>query len=386
MAARIRARSSLIVVLHAFVIALAFAPIQSARATLLFEAPREVEFRLDRPRLTSSIDLLQPLRDVAHDRLGPFRLYTTGSFGRWAREPRSPLVWNPDGTIDALSPSLGGFGGGAPPSLFDEDGPLEITLPVRQPWPTRYDFRFGPTFETTGLGLETDGFAGVFRLPPVEPVVDWRCRRKPVLVLRSGGESDRFDLVRCDGSVAPEALDRLSILARPHDAERPGDLLPEEPLSDSWALHREWTPGVRIVHPRLVWALQKIADAFPRKPIVLYSGYRPLAEVNDGTGHKSQHAGGRALDISVHKISSEELFRVCTKLRGIGCGFYPNHKFVHIDVRRAGAGEAFFIDGSEPGQPANYLTDYPGLVEDGKLIKKSASTPPSPRAATGANP
>ncbi|NUP06357.1 MAG: DUF882 domain-containing protein [Polyangiaceae bacterium] len=344
---------------------------------LLEQPPREVEFRLDVPRRLASVDLLQTLREVEHDRLGPMRLYTTGRFGTWIREPRWSLAWNP----------LADGGEAGPPALtFESEIPIDFDLtgeqaepiPFEVPeldivrerkWMSRFDFGVRPSFDTTGFGLKTDGFSNVFRFPSLKPVVDWRCRRKPVQILRSGGEGDRFDLVRCDGSVAPEALDRLSILARPPEVARPGDVLPDEPAAEAWSSRREWTNGVRVVHPRLVWALQQIADAFPRKAVVLYSGYRPLAEVNDGSGHRSFHADGRALDIAVHKVSNDDLFRVCTKLKGIGCGFYPNHKFVHIDVRRAGPGEAFFIDGSNPGEPAKYLTDYPGLVESGKLIK-----------------
>jgi len=169
--------------------------------------------------------------------------------------------------------------------------------------------------------------------------------------------------------MAPEALDRLSILARPADIERPIGLLPDEPDPVAWEKSREWTPGVRVLHPRLVWALQQIADAFPYKAILLFSGYRPLAEVNDSSGHKSLHASGRALDIAVHKIDNEELMRVCSKLRGIGCGFYPHNKFVHIDVRRAEPGDAIWVDSSNPGEPAKYELDYPGLIERGRLIK-----------------
>ncbi|MBK6518306.1 MAG: DUF882 domain-containing protein [Polyangiaceae bacterium] len=360
-------------------LALAFAAGGPASAQMLLEQPpREIEFRLDRPRTTHAIDLLQPLRDAGNDRLGPVRLYTSGPYGRWVREPAHALSWAPTAAIDAQASIL------SPPAardawlaseIFDlgsDDhaslGP-ELSLLSQRAFMSRYDFGISPAFDSTGFGLTTDGFAGVFRLPPLKPVVDWRCRRKPVQIMRSGGESDRFDLVRCDGSVAPEALDRLSILARPPEVARPGDLLPDEPAPDAWSARREWTAGVRMTHPRLVWALQQLADAFPRKPIILYSGYRPSAEVNDGSGHKSLHADGRALDITVHRVDNEELFRACTKLKGIGCGFYPKHRFVHIDVRRAGPGESFFIDGSEPGEPAKYLSDYPGLVQGGKLVR-----------------
>lgn len=345
----------------------AFGPTHArADGQLLAQPPREVEFRLglDVPHALS-VDLLRNMRDVNLDRIGPVRLYTNGPWGRWTKQARVSLSWKLDGhATDESSEPVSASGADALPS--PEGAPLHVVKD--RAWMSRYDFGIAPSFDTTGFGLSTDGFDSVFRLPPMKPVVDWRCRRRPTLVMRSGGESESFDFVHCDGSVAPEALDKLSILARPPEAARPGDLLPDEPVESAWNARREWIDGVRLVHPRLLWALQQLSDAFPHKAILLHSGYRPRAEVNDGSGHRSLHADGRALDIAIYRVSNEELFKACTKLRGIGCGFYPNNKFVHIDVRRAEAGEAFFIDESQPGEPAKYVDEYPGLVQKGKLV------------------
>lgn len=346
--------------------AIAIATFGAARAhadgQLLAQPPREVEFRLglDVPP-TLSVDLLRNMRDVNLDRIGPLRLYTNGPWGRWTKQARVSLSWKLEGasTDEGQIATL-------PPADAYELPPLHVVKD--RAWMSRYAFGIAPSFDTTGFGLSTDGFDNIFRLPPMKPVVDWRCRRKPTLVMRAGGESESFDLVHCDGSIAPEALDRLSILARPPEAARPGDLLPDEPVESAWNAKREWIDGVRLVHPRLLWALQQLSDAFPHKAVLLHSGYRPRAEVNDGSGHRSLHADGRALDIAIYRVSNEELFKACTRLRGIGCGFYPNNKFVHIDVRRAEAGEAFFIDASQPGEPAKYVDEYPGLVESGKLL------------------
>ena len=85
-------------------------------------------------------------------------------------------------------------------------------------------------------------------------------------------------------------------------------------------------------------------------------GYRPFAEVNDGSGHKSTHGEGRALDISILRVPNEKLFEVCRELKDVACGFYPNSKFVHLGVRRAHTGKTFWIDESMPGEPANRQT------------------------------
>lgn len=344
----------------------------SAQGTLLLEQPpREIVFRLESAPGSADVDLMLPLRDVTSERLGPVRNYTLGPWGDWTRARRWRLSWRPNDDVGPPAPVDAPLeAASSTDGLSFEQGSSEPGLEAvfDRSWMSRYDFGTAPTFDTTGSSLETDGFASVFRLPPVKPVVDWRCKRKPPLIARAGGEGERFELLRCDGSLAPESLDRLSLLARPPASERPSDLLPDEPEADAWKERREWIDGVRLVHPRLVWALHQLSGAFPGKAIIIYSGYRPFAEVNDASRHKSLHAEGRALDIAVHKITTEDLFRACTKLRGIGCGFYPHQKFIHVDVRRAGAGEAFYVDASAPGEPAKYVTDFPGLVQNGRLV------------------
>ncbi|MFO0549809.1 MAG: D-Ala-D-Ala carboxypeptidase family metallohydrolase [Polyangiaceae bacterium] len=364
-------------------------------AMLLEAPPRELVFQLQvGPDTSAPLDLMLAFRDASVERLGPVRSYTSSPWGRWTKQRWAPLSWRLGEAIrTAADPTTAG----ADDSLnivIEEDAPSSAELPVgaapgfapfaaeRNPmsidrlWASRFALAAPASFETTGFGLTSDGFNTVFRLPPSKPVVDWRCRRGPVLLSRPGGETWRVELVKCDGSVAHGAIDRVSILARAPGTPSLGELLPDEPDPTSWQASREWAPGVRVVHPRLVWALQQIADAFPRKPIILFSGYRPYAEVHDGTGHRSLHAGGRALDLAVRGVSNEDVFRACTKLRGVACGFYPHNKFVHIDARRIkntipNAGEAFFIDASEPGEPAEYVRDYPGLVVDGKLVSDS---------------
>ncbi|MFO0619130.1 MAG: D-Ala-D-Ala carboxypeptidase family metallohydrolase [Polyangiaceae bacterium] len=339
------------------------------RVALLEAPPHRVSFALDSPE-HPRLGMLTNFRDASIERLGPLRLYTTGHYGAWVTQPWETLEWLGGSAADARVASVS-----AP-----LDGSTDrLSLDTDVEWRRFFDKlsrRTGafeaPLLASTGATLFTDGFSGVFDLPPSKPVVDWRCRRRPVMFLRFGAESDKFDLVRCDGSTALEALDRLSILARPPDVERPsGELLPDEADDAAWSERREWTAGVRVVHPRLVWVMQKIADAFPWKAIYVYSGYRPNAEVHDGSppgmGHQSLHATGRALDISVFNVRKEDLFKACQELKDVGCGFYPNLPFVHVDVRPAGKGKAFWIDTSSAGEPAHYVDSWPGVVESGGL-------------------
>jgi hypothetical protein len=74
------------------------------------------------------------------------------------------------------------------------------------------------------------------------------------------------------------------------------------------------------------------------------------------------------MDISVMGVPNAALFELCRTLDDVGCGFYPNSKFVHLDVRRPGTGHAFWIDASGPGEPSRYVDSWPGVVEGGALV------------------
>jgi hypothetical protein len=175
--------------------------------------------------------------------------------------------------------------------------------------------------------------------------------------------------MRCDGTVAPEAYDRLTLMVRETSAPRPGELLPDEPDPEVVA-RGEWTAGVRLVHPRLLWVIQRVADAFPWRTIYVFSGYRhdPSGALPKPGTHHSMHSEARAMDINVMGIPNAVLFQLCHKLPDVGCGYYPNNKFVHVDVRRAGSGHPFWIDVSGPGEPSRYVDAWPGVIESGGLV------------------
>jgi Peptidase M15 len=344
---------------------------------LLDEPPKLYTFKLDDPS-ASHLALLDAFRDAAVEPSSGFRDYLAGPWSRRRGQPWSALAWaSPVVSVVADEPASSPDEP-APPVLdegsllsfdFGEGGPHALSLslvPSSGGAPTSI-------LKTPGAIFASNGFDGLWSLPPSKPVPNWRCRRRPVLVMRYGGESDSFPLVRCDGSVAPQAFDRLTLMARETGAPRPGDLLPDEPDPEVMA-RGEWAPGVRLVHPRLLWALQRVADAFPWRAIYVFSGYRhdpSGAPPKPGT-HHSMHSEARALDIYVMGIPGAALFQVCHKLEDVGCGFYPNNKFVHLDVRRPGSGHPFWIDVSGPGEPSRYVDAWPGVVESGGMVWDAA--------------
>jgi Peptidase M15 len=353
-------------------LALATQAAPASAATPLDRPPTLYTFKLD--DAGARLSLLRSHFDAAVERPGPYNRYVGGPYGRWSKEPWISLAWGraaePTETEETTPSSvrlpLGSAVEELSPAFGFEQPADDLRMPLSsQHWITRL-FVAGeePPFWTTGPSLHSNGFDALWA-PPAKPVVDWRCRRRPVLFIRHGGESDRLLLVRCNGSVEPGAVDRLSILARPPEVPDPG-ALPDEPDPDAWE-KGEWLPRVKLVNPRLLWVLQKIADAFPHRAIYVYSGYRPHVEKAGGQGHQSKHAEGRAMDIQVHGVRNESLFQFCRKLEDVGCGFYPNSKFVHVDVRRPGTGYAFWIDISGPGEASHYVDSWPGVVESGAL-------------------
>lgn len=207
-------------------------------------------------------------------------------------------------------------------------------------------------WEGTGWGWMVAGDAGSW--PRIEAGAGG-CKRKAVAFLRYAAEADRFPLLMCDGSVDADAVDRLSVMARPVGVARPALPLPEEP--EAGTMNGEWVDSVKLVHPRLVWLMQQIADAFPGRTIYIVSGYRRGA-------HEAAHGEARALDIDVMGVAKERVYEVCRKLQDTGCGYYPNHEFVHVDVRAPGSGGSYWIDVSEPGERSEYVRSWPGVEED----------------------
>ena len=179
--------------------------------------------------------------------------------------------------------------------------------------------------------------------------------RVPITFTGLGGEGDRIALVDCEGVVSADAIDRLSVLARLPGTPKPSLPLPLSPDSDP-QVPGEWVPGVRLLHPRLLGAIERLTTAFPWRSIAVYSGYRRDRR------QSSRHLRGRAIDLAVYGVANEQLFAYCKTLPDMGCGYYPNQPFVHIDVRESSRGSASWVDIALPGQPSVYTEVSPALA------------------------
>lgn len=178
-----------------------------------------------------------------------------------------------------------------------------------------------------------------------------------------GQEIETFPLTRCDGSVAPLALEKLSVLARPESAPRPRSI--EELVK---AKGPEIATGVRRVDPGLVGRVQAIVDHFSKigpLKVSVVSGYRPLSS-------GSYHATAQALDLHLEGVRNEAAVEFCKTLADTGCGYYPNSSFIHVDVRQPGTGHVAWIDASGPGEAPRYVSSWPPPPEpDVKVASKT---------------
>lgn len=172
---------------------------------------------------------------------------------------------------------------------------------------------------------------------------DEPCLQAPVTVARvhaGSRERRRLSLTHCDGRPHRDALDALSILARPRGVDRPsGEDRRAAPDDEHVA------PNIRRLHPGLLTRLQALADRWPDKRIEIVSGYRP------GARRTSRHHHARALDLRVAGIPRATVSRFARTLDKTGVGYYPNSVFTHIDVRHR---NAYWVDRSGPGEAPDY--------------------------------
>jgi hypothetical protein len=193
------------------------------------------------------------------------------------------------------------------------------------------------------------------------------CLSSAIDVMR-GVEEEKIALTKCDGELAPGALERMSILVRPSSASRPIASLDELIKSKG----PDVAPGVKRIDGALVSHLERVIEHFSKTAlkkdetprVFVISGYRPGSK---GSFHQS----GKALDFRIDGVKNEELVAYCKTLSDVGCGYYPNSSFVHMDVRAPGTGHVAWIDASGPGESPDYVAAWP-IPADKKGEKKDS--------------
>lgn len=130
------------------------------------------------------------------------------------------------------------------------------------------------------------------------------------------------------------------------------------------------------IDPRLASLLGVVSNHFGSRKIEVISGFRPYTPTQY-TAH-SHHNDGKAIDFRVIGVPNEAVRDFCRTLKNVGCGYYPNSTFVHMDVRES---SAFWIDYSKPGEPPRYnnpnveADEGTSDVQSGE--RPTSNTPPS---------
>jgi LysM repeat protein len=113
---------------------------------------------------------------------------------------------------------------------------------------------------------------------------------------------------------------------------------------------KQKTKKIKLLHPRLIHMLQRVAERYPGHTIEIISGYRQRKP----GGRLSKHNLGKAIDFRVQGIDRKELYNYIKQLPRVGAGYYPNSVFVHMDVRDE---SAVWTDFSGIGEDAKYKPD-----------------------------
>lgn len=118
------------------------------------------------------------------------------------------------------------------------------------------------------------------------------------------------------GSYLPQALNQINHVLRDH---RTGEIFP--------------------IHTDLLDLLHSIKGHLPRPEFFnVISGYRSpetnekLRHNTNGVAKLSYHMRGKAIDIRVPGFDTQQLRKLCVKLRRGGVGYYRNSDFVHVDI------------------------------------------------------
>ena len=179
-------------------------------------------------------------------------------------------------------------------------------------------------------------------------------------------ESRKLSLTLCDGRPNLDALDELSILARPKGVERPSRaaLRRFRRVAPAARRARFVAPGIARLHPGLLTRLQTLAKRWPGKAIQIVSGYRPKARST------SRHRHARALDLRIEGVHRRFVARFARTLPETGVGYYPNSTFTHVDVR---ARSVYWVDRSGPGQPPDYGPWPPPAEEERRRAERTVA-------------
>lgn len=121
-----------------------------------------------------------------------------------------------------------------------------------------------------------------------------------------------------------------------------------------WLLRSAKSNEQAKIDRRLVRLLAQVSDHFGGRTLEVVSGFRPYSPRQ--YTKNSRHNHGEAVDFRVAGVPNIALYEYCLTLPQVGCGYYPNSVFVHLDVR---AQKTRWVDYSGPGEAPRYRKPRP---------------------------
>jgi uncharacterized protein YcbK (DUF882 family) len=120
-----------------------------------------------------------------------------------------------------------------------------------------------------------------------------------------------------------------------------GEYLPEALADLNRLLRDHRTNEIAAIDPSLLSLLARLtALVGPGDTVHVISGYRSpatnrlLAATTDGVAKNSLHMDGKAIDIRIPGRDIADVRDAALSLCGGGVGFYPDSRFVHVDIGR----------------------------------------------------
>ena len=134
-------------------------------------------------------------------------------------------------------------------------------------------------------------------------------------------------------------------------ADRHGRVVAGAPKAIEAVLRSQSTGSTHVVDRRLAGLVANVSDHFGGRTIQVVSGFRPYSP-KQYTKH-SNHNHGKAIDFRVSGVPNATVRDYCRTIKNVGCGYYPNSTFVHMDARTA---SVYWVDYSKAGEAPRYQT------------------------------
>ncbi|MSP25485.1 MAG: DUF882 domain-containing protein [Myxococcales bacterium] len=152
----------------------------------------------------------------------------------------------------------------------------------------------------------------------------------------------------------------------------------------TWLMRALNTNEQHTIDRRLIKLLAEMSDHFGGRRIEIVSGFRPYSPKQ--FTRNSRHNHGQAIDFRIIGVPNITLYEHCLSYDKVGCGYYPNSHFIHLDVREF---KTRWVDYSRPGQPPSYARarrKAPGTVGSAARATGSSEAASGESAARATSP